>query len=56
MAAEPLVPLQVQHHQLVDVEAEADVGDGAAGVGLTGGWTQKVIRVQPKLRVNIGAL
>jgi len=32
------VPLQVQLHQLVNVKAEADVGDGAAGVGLTGGW------------------
>lgn len=30
------VPLRVQPHQLVDVEAETDVGDGAAGVGLAG--------------------
>lgn len=30
------VPLKVQPHQLVDIEAEADVGDSAAGVGLTG--------------------
>lgn len=29
-------PLRVQPHQLVDVEAETDVGDGAAGVGLAG--------------------
>lgn len=28
------VPLQVQPHQVVYVEAETDVGDSAAGVGL----------------------
>lgn len=29
------VPLQVQAHQLVNIETEADVSDGTAGVGLT---------------------
>lgn len=31
------VPLYVQFHQLVDVEAETNVRDSAAGVGLAAG-------------------
>lgn len=50
------VPFSVESHQLVDVEAEANVRDGAAGVGLTAGReganrryiTKKIMQIKKK--------
>lgn len=39
-------PLQVQPHQVVYVEAETDVGDSAAGVGLAAERSKRRIGVK----------